>query len=306
MIYLRIRGRIGNQLFMYATARMIQKLKGNDEQIVIEDHDNLAANYVNSLTEYPLRNVRFVEAMPDDLKKHFRKQWILERFDRRMASVIRNYNRICSFQRFMQPHYQKKGLFCYQDGYIPYPDEWTADTLVDGFFQSEKFFAPIADEIRQTYRLADEINRSGYPNLEQIKSRNTVCISIKVQHNAGNPMYDVCHDDYYAKAIAYIEQHVENPLFFVCSDNVDYVKEHLIDTTKHDVVEQDMSYPVHISLAVMAQCKHFIISNSTFAWWAQYLSDYEDKIVCAPSKWYGIDADWQYDIYQDNWVRIEV
>ena len=87
-------------------------------------------------------------------------------------------------------------------------------------------------------------------------------------------------------------------------DAVEYVKEHLIDTTKYDVICQDTSFPVHISLAVMAQCKHFIIGNTTFGWWAQYLCTNPEKIVMAPSRWYGTPV--PCDIYQDNWTLIEV
>lgn len=306
MIYLKLRGRIGNQLFMYATARTIQYIKGKDETIVIEDYDNKVENYLNSLVNYDLHNVVFVNQMTEEYKKRFRMQWFLVRIDYKIMGRIRNYNCSNKFQKCMQKLYNRVGLFRFQDGYVRYPKRFTQDTFVDGFFQSEKFFEPVKDEIRTVYRLEEKLKEIHYPNLQLIQERNTVCISIKVQHNAGNPMFDVCHEDYYTRAIQYIQENVENPLFFICSDNVEYVKEHLIDTSKYDVIEQDMSYPVHVSLAVMAQCKHFIIGNSSFAWWAQYLSTYDNKIVVAPSKWYGIPADWQWDIYQDYWVLIDV
>ena len=62
--------------------------------------------------------------------------------------------------------------------------------------------------------------------------------------------------------------------------------------------------PVHTSLAAMALCKHFIIGNTSFGWWAQYMSKNKNKIVIAPSKWMRIDM--PIDIYQDNWMIIEV
>lgn len=117
-------------------------------------------------------------------------------------------------------------------------------------------------------------------------------------------MFDVCDKEYYKKAISLIVERVDNPLFFVCSDNTEYVFEHLIDVNKYDCVVQDPSFPVHISLAVMARSKHFIIGNSTYAWWAQYLCCNPNKIVVAPSRWFGIDM--PCDIYMDNWELIDV
>lgn len=117
-------------------------------------------------------------------------------------------------------------------------------------------------------------------------------------------MYDVCSMKYWEEAIQYIIKNVDNPLFFICSDNVDYVLEHLIDASKYDYVVQDKSKPVYVSLAAMSECKNFIIGNTTFGWWAQYLSKADNKIVVAPSKWMSVDM--PIDLYEDGWHLIEV
>ena len=309
MIYLRLRGRIGNQLFMYATACMIQRIKGNNEKIYIEYVNNSSPEgiiYENSLVNYELENVEFIH----DLKLWKSISMLPIRFGWVLVNGLieggRNNNTRYRIAKRFQRLYNALGVFHMQDGYVTYPKKLKKNTLVDGYFQSEKFFYPIREEIKEKYRLEKELFSSGYPNLDLIENRNSVCISIKVQHNAGNPMYDVCHESYYKRAIEYIIENVEDPLFFICSDNIEYVKENLIDTTKYDTIAQAYNYPVHLSLAAMARCKHFIIGNTSFGWWAQYLSDNEDKIVIAPAKWYnGMDA-WQYDIYMDNWIKIEV
>lgn len=305
MIYLKLRGRIGNQLFMYAFARAIQLEKGSDEVIMIEDSINKMMGYKNSLKEYELDNVIFVDEMPEEQKKEFHIERIIAALDERIVSKM-NYNQSYKFEKKMQRIYNRLGLIRIRDGYIEFSHRYNKHTYVDGYFQSEQFFENCRDEIRKIFSLKKKITDCDYPGIEEILSRNTVCISVKVEDNAMNPMYSVCNEGYYKEAIKYIEENVDNPLYFVCSDDVEYVKENLIDTSRYDVVEQSLDYPVHISLAVMAMCKHFIITNSTFAWWAQYLSDNNDKIVVAPSRWYGMQADWQWDIYQNNWTLIEV
>ena len=52
----------------------------------------------------------------------------------------------------------------------------------------------------------------------------------------------------------------------------------------------------------MYSCKNFIMSNSSFSWWAQYLSKNKNKKVIAPYRWYNNDI--RCDIYQDNWKII--
>ena len=120
----------------------------------------------------------------------------------------------------------------------------------------------------------------------------------------GSSLYDVCNNDYYVKGIKYIIDNVEEPLFFICSDNVSYVLENLIDTRKFDYICQDRDVPVVESLALMGLCKHFILSNTSFGWWAQYFSDYEKKIVIAPNRWMRVDM--PVDIYCRNWTLVDV
>jgi hypothetical protein len=54
----------------------------------------------------------------------------------------------------------------------------------------------------------------------------------------------------------------------------------------------------------MSLCKHFIIPNSSFAWWATYLSPHADKTVIAPKRWFANDAIDTTDLVPETWIRI--
>lgn len=298
MIYLKLKGRLGNQLFMYAAARSIQKRWGDDQEIVIEDCGCLSEGFENLLPNYSLKNVRYIHDLKFVKSRHFILQlWIARVI--KLLQMNMNARQIYDFDVKYQRIYNHLGLVRVIDGYIPLSIDKIKNVYMYGYFQCEKYFMDIREELKNIFRLEELIDGSEYPGLDLIKERNTVCISVKVECNIGDDMYGVCSSDYHRKAMRIIRDRVEAPLFFICSDDPQYVVDNLISTDDVDYIIQDQSFPAHITLGVMALCKHFIITNSSFAWWAQYLGDHEDKIVIAPSRWYAMDI--PCDLYQNQW-----
>ena len=54
----------------------------------------------------------------------------------------------------------------------------------------------------------------------------------------------------------------------------------------------------------MTNCKHFIIPNSSFGWWAAWLANFSKKIVVAPKKWFSDSNINTKDLIPDDWIRI--
>ena len=67
---------------------------------------------------------------------------------------------------------------------------------------------------------------------------------------------------------------------------------------------EDGNDTVAEKIKLMSMCKHFIISNSSFSWWAQFLSNYDEKVVIAPNMWFRNGE--KCGLYMDNWILIEV
>ena len=301
MIYVDLKGRIGNQLFIYAFAENLRQKRKRNETIIFNDYHILQLHWKNSLEDYKIVNVLFdhskylpfgmmVRSIMMKLTYHiacrsdYRGKYLVENRFKKLWSLI--------------------GIVACQNGFVNIPISTRKNIYVSGYFQSPSYFSNYNQSICDTLRLTNEIEGLKNPDIEKIKIRNTVCVSIKVEHNVDNPIYDVCGGDYWERAINYITERVEKPLFFICSDNVEYVKSHLIDTQKYDIICQDKSLPVHLSLAIMGLCKHFIIGNTSFGWWAQHMSKYSNKIVIVPKPWTRVDI--PVDIYEDNMIIMDV
>lgn len=302
-IYLPLQGRIGNQLFQYAFARKIQLSMPGNPVIVMDDSDVLRCKWENSLVYYNLPNVEYIHDSIIEKRYFLSKQFFLRKIYRLFT---RNKNYIDKFEleKRLNVFFNKKGMFFCENGYIEPHLNYNYPIYLEGYFQSQKFFDDIKEDLCLLFDGRQFSEYAHYSELQKLRERNSVCISVKVEHNVGSSMYDVCSMKYWEDAIQYIIENVENPLFFICSDNVDYVLENLIDASKYDYVIQDRKKPVYLSLSAMSECKYFIIGNTTFGWWAQYLCKSNQKIVVAPSRWMAIDM--PIDLYESNWHLIDV
>lgn len=305
IVYLFLRGRIGNQMFQYAFARTIQKKYGKEVKLVINESSVLEDNWVNSLKKYPLPAVKYVDDSKYCDSPELRISYkILKQYYRFVFHRSGKVQHL--LEKIFQPIMNKFGVIAIRSGYVPYKLNTKRSVILDGYFQCEKFFEENKEEISSLFDLSAELDEIGYPFIDMIRSRNTICISIKVEHNADNPKFNVCHEDYYIRAIEKISKEVSDPLFFLCSDNVEYAKKRFFPKNQYDIIVQPEGFEVQQTLAAMSLCKYFVINNTSFGWWAQYLSKSKNKIVVAPSKWKNDNS--AVGIYenQKTWQLIEV
>ncbi len=280
MIELVITGGLGNQMFQYACARNIQ-LEKNEEKLLINTYlyrkDTYGRRY--SLDSCNISNdVETVEYKAYGFK-----------LVGGIANIAENivYSIAKYFGVYMWKSRKYRNLDCVGDKVVLY-----------GYFQSEKYFIHNADKIKKELKISKAISTTNCEWLNRIQNVNAVCLHIRRGDYLREGMV-VCDKNYYLSAIDYMKEHVQNPVFFIFSDDMSWVKENYSDES---FVFVDNNNPDYEELRLMYNCKHFILSNSSFSWWAQYLSDNDEKIVIAPSKW--MPGDPFYDIYMDNWIII--
>jgi hypothetical protein len=168
--------------------------------------------------------------------------------------------------------------------------EVTVDTCFVGRWQSYKYFEGVKKEVLKDFAL-EKPNIDGIDELlGRIKSSTSVCLHVRRKDLVSSPLYSkligALPIDYYQKAIQFISNTLQSPTLFVFSDDMDWCRNNLNFYNDIVFVENHLAGKKsegHFYL--MRQCQNFIISNSTFAWWAAYLGSNAKKTVVYPKKW---------------------
>lgn len=161
--------------------------------------------------------------------------------------------------------------------YHPIPYE--RDLMLKGYFQSEKYFD--RQRILDLYKIDPTSYKFIKDNIEWLLNDECVSIHVRrgdyVRNQASHPVQSM---DYYNSAISHFEPDCQ---FLVLSDDIEWCKKHFVDIN----VKFIENTPDYIDLNIMRLCKHNIIANSTFSWWAAWLNENPNKKVIAPKNWFG-------------------
>jgi hypothetical protein len=186
--------------------------------------------------------------------------------------------------------------------------EFNHNIILKGYFQSEKYFKEYKNEIRTMLSLPEYYKKLANVKLAKFGEEIIVAIHIRRGDYLKHPgVYHILSKNYYDNAKKVLEEKIGfRPIYLYFSNDKKWVKEHFILEGKDEIIEELKDY---VEFAIMSQCHHFIIANSTFSWWAAYLSNTLErilpKIVIVPENWYGEKwtEDWK-DIYPEGWIRI--
>ena len=296
MIFLKNKGRLGNQLFIYALAL---ELKSNypNEEIIIDNSEIDSFGFSNDLLQFKTKNFKYIH---DNSYKRlsFIQKILIQYYN--LISKKYGYEKKYDFEKGITKIYSHFGLVIHTNGYIPYNLHLKDKCYFNGYFQSTRYFNDVQKELRKDIvpkNVEDIKNTFLY---KKIVSENSICVTIRRGDFLKYKVHNVCGETYFEKGISLITSMVDNPVFFAFSDDIDWVKKNI----KFDfpVYYESGNDNTSTKLFLMYSCKHFIISNSTFSWWASYLSEYKDKIIISPDKWYNENV--PCDLFQPNWIKI--
>ena len=268
--YLGRMGQLGNQMFQYASLRGIAKNKGYNFCI-------------------PYHNEVVVDGLGNKLR--------IELFD---PFVMKNVTQL-NIQVIDQdrPTVAEDGFNFNENIFNDCPD-WVN---LQGYFQTEKYFKHIADEICEDFTFKNEIALLCKHKMSEVD--RPIALHIRrgdFLTNSAN--HNNLGLDYYA---AGLEKFDGDRTVIIFSDDPEWCKEQsLFEDDRFLVSEGNDS---HTDLCLMSLCTDFIIANSTFSWWGAWLSKSINKVVCAPDpkQWFGpnnahLDTS---DIIPEEWVIVK-
>ena len=318
MVATYINGRLGNQLFQYAFSKAVKLAQGDNAPLVFnfdlvhkagkpEDGFEDALKYFN-VESYKTDGTLWLKH--GSLKQIF--LYLLYRIDTILGFKFKSldswyilfrkngmvYVRISGgFSQINYPVYQK----CLKTGR-------PKRIICRGIFEVPALFEHIKPILMEEFTPKQPPRPQNRALYDIIHSTNSICVSIR----RGDYLSDryrsrflVCDQSYFDRALEKAKELVENPVFIFFSDDIEWVKENIkIDAPAY---YESGNNPVWEILRLMYSCKHFIISNSTFSWWAQYLSrNTGNKIVISPDHWFNNSPDAPPSpLIADDFIKIQ-
>lgn len=287
----KIQGGLGNQMFCLAFA--IALSEKTNKKIFI-DTSCFQGEY-NREFGLDIFKIPFEVASQEQIKKVKLKKNLFNKIRRSIAKGHLGLDKLNIKTKIKIPSYYSH--------FAHYIFEYDKENYYEGLYQNEKYYFGVEDKIRQVFEFPACVKNPEFnlPMSDKIKQcENSVFIHIR----RGDYLDEgwLLDYEYYKKAVDYMKEKLENPVFFVFSDEIEKVKQEFkIDEEHYFVDSINLSNADYEDMRLMSTCKHSIVSNSSFSWWAAWLNNNNKKIVIAPSPWVlGKD-----DIVCDSWVKIK-
>jgi hypothetical protein len=275
MIYLLLKGGLGNQLFQIFTL-ISYSMRENE-------------NYLLPYFSFCKRKNTYWDTLLKNLKENIIDYNNIE-YNNKYSEKKFNYNKLEIFDK-------------------------KSNLLLDGYFQSYKYFIDYYENICELINLDEMKNNliPIYNNLIT-NSNKSISVHFRLGDYKNSPdYYPILTYEYYYKALKYLINNNENynVLYFCEETDKDIVKFIIFKLKKQFVNINFILCPFEIEdwkqMLLMSLCNNHIIANSTFSWWGAYFNNREKK-VCYPSVWFGKNLQ-HYDLkdlFPNDWIEIKI
>jgi hypothetical protein len=292
MIICNVLGGLGNQMFQYAAARALAATTGQPLLLDVNDFDDYRLHQ-----GYDLRRVFDVNTpLADSAVIRDMLGWRAQRLARRLLRR-RWAHWLRGSRLIVEPHFHHWPGFA----------KLTQDCYLLGYWQSERYFDAVSDEIRSAYGFKEPLTARNQALAAEMLACHAVSLHVRrgdyVSDRKTSKVMAVCTQAYYQSAIEHIAASTQQPVFYVFSDDFAWAKQHLPTKYRLVYVEHNTGIDSYRDMQMMSLCRHHIIANSSFSWWGAWLNPRPDKLVVAPSGWFLGNQNTR-DLIPTAWTRL--
>ena len=303
MIITWLTGGLGNQMFQYAAGlalaehrRTVLKLDVAwfREDPSYEAHNRYGLSCFNITeqfaTQEEIDRVRGVQLTRT------------ERWSVALARAVR-------LRRYAQRHaapsnWHQPPTFAFYPQFLEQPD----NTYLNGMFQSEKFFAPVADLLRLHFSFRYPPPPEVAALAQRIRSGPSAALHFRrgdyVRNTTFNTQIGLIGPAYYARAERLLRERSPDVVLYIFSDDIESVAREFTPSGPHVFVRCVEHWHPWDKIRLMSLCDHIAIANSTFSWWAAWLNPSPTKLVIAPEPWFANSTLDGADIVPASWARL--
>lgn len=285
MIAIKLMGGLGNQMFQYAAALEISNSLKVPLLMDTSWFDSLGKD--DTPRFYELGNFRLPQKFISTNQYYLKDSGLKEK--------------LLKISKVQLKHY-KEPSFSYDKNFENIKD----NTLIEGYFQSEKYFCNIQEIIREEFSFEKKAGVMSEEVIKEVHKTESVSLHVRrgdyISNYNASKFHGLMGEEYYKRAISIFKKNLKNPKFFIFSDDIDWVKKNF-SLPKSSVFVTHNNRGVE-DLRIMIECKHNIIANSSFSWWGAWLGSHKDKKVIAPKRWFLEKSVNTSDIIPSRWQKI--
>lgn len=292
IIVVRIWEGLGNQLFQYAYARSLAEIEKYRVYLECRRIYRKSLPREDFSVERKCELQRFNISLKAINLEHM-DQWNFlsqENIDQKVKFWLASHK--IGKYHFVTDYSDKQDHFQFQ----PSLYSFDASTYVMGHFLNKNYFEDIRPILLRELRLKVP-PRISCKLKDLLMNENTISVHIR-RTDFIKRGYCISTDQYYKDAIEYIRAHVEKPKFLFFTDDINWVRKRFGKENNSDYFFiSDGTLKDYEELAIMYQCRHNIMANSTFSFWGAWLNDNPEKIVVAPKSY-------APTFISSEWIRI--
>ena len=290
MIIIKLKGGLGNQMFQYAFGRKLS-LKLNTPLYLDINEDTETKGLKQDIVRPFLLNRFNIKASIATLEETTLIRKPLKIYFTKLFKKLTKYN-----------HYK----------FDPKVLSIKDNTYLEGYwFQSEKYFSNVRTQLLEDFTLSQNLSTEAEKIAESIRqAQSSVSVHIRRGDYANDPVTLAYHGlapiEYYKQAIKLLQEKRDHPVFYIFSDDIEWVKQNFPLPPLSQIVSDKNSGNLaeYEELALMSLCKDHIIANSSFSWWGAWLGQDKNKMVIAPKQWIADKTVDTNDIYPKEWIRV--